>query len=522
MQNEAAKAPGVADRRPRDPRLDFFRGLAMFIILIAHIPDNPWTLWIPARFGFSDATEIFVFCSGMASAYAFGSVFATRGLFLGTMRVAYRVWQVYWAHVGVFLVSSALLVAIDLNEWGAGGLDYVTRPYVVPFFEQTGETLIGLLTLSYVPGLFDILPMYLLILAMIPLVMLAHGQGGPGAAAALVLVLWALASLAGHPRVTAGTAPWLGEGGMALAARLSFLNLTALPGGDAVWFFNPFAWQLIFFTGFGFGMGWLPTPPVSRSLVWVAAGVLLLSLPVAWFRLYQPVYLPEGSALQAALAAGRDAIAPLTTKTWFGAFRYLHFLALAYLAWVAVGPRGVRMSQSIPRRSVSVPVRSLVVTVSLPIAALTAPYAHVDAIARHWPALDAWLRAHWWIIPDGRIGLMHLAHFAAVVALLWQATPERARQWLCEPGWAHAVRIVRKVGTQSLAVFMTSIPLALFCGLALDWIGRSRFPVALVNLAGFAILIVTAYFSAWIKGHPWRRPVPHQQMALRRAPAPAE
>ncbi|MDZ4093637.1 MAG: OpgC domain-containing protein, partial [Paracoccaceae bacterium] len=52
----------------RDRRLDVFRGLAMFIILIAHTPGNFLTLWIPARFGFSDATEIFVFCSGMASA----------------------------------------------------------------------------------------------------------------------------------------------------------------------------------------------------------------------------------------------------------------------------------------------------------------------------------------------------------------------------------------------------------------------------------------------------------------------
>ena len=56
--------------RTRDLRLDFFRGIGMFIILIAHITDNPWTLWIPARFGFSDATEMFVFCSGMASAIA--------------------------------------------------------------------------------------------------------------------------------------------------------------------------------------------------------------------------------------------------------------------------------------------------------------------------------------------------------------------------------------------------------------------------------------------------------------------
>ncbi|MEL7099375.1 MAG: OpgC domain-containing protein, partial [Pseudomonadota bacterium] len=48
--------------RVRDLRLDFFRGIAMFIILIAHTPGNFLTSWIPARWGFSDATEIFVFC----------------------------------------------------------------------------------------------------------------------------------------------------------------------------------------------------------------------------------------------------------------------------------------------------------------------------------------------------------------------------------------------------------------------------------------------------------------------------
>ena len=65
----------AAQVRPRDPRLDFFRGLGMFIIFIAHLPWNSWALYIPARFGFSDATEIFVFCSGMASAIAFGRIF---------------------------------------------------------------------------------------------------------------------------------------------------------------------------------------------------------------------------------------------------------------------------------------------------------------------------------------------------------------------------------------------------------------------------------------------------------------
>ena len=82
-QTAVSSAPAAAVSG-RDPRLDFYRGLAMFIILIAHIPYNAWAGWIPARFGFSDATEIFVFCSGMASAVAFGGAFLRRGWLMGT------------------------------------------------------------------------------------------------------------------------------------------------------------------------------------------------------------------------------------------------------------------------------------------------------------------------------------------------------------------------------------------------------------------------------------------------------
>lgn len=73
----------------------------MFSILIAHITANPWTLWIPARFGFSDAPEMFVFCSGMASAIAFGSVFRRSGWLMGALQIAHRIWQLYWVHRGV-------------------------------------------------------------------------------------------------------------------------------------------------------------------------------------------------------------------------------------------------------------------------------------------------------------------------------------------------------------------------------------------------------------------------------------
>jgi hypothetical protein len=100
-RTNSAAAAGTASMR--DPRLDFFRGMTMFIILIAHTPGNWLTLWIPARFGFSDATEVFVFCSGMASAIAFGKVFRDQGVPMGTARVAFRCWQVYWAHIALFV-----------------------------------------------------------------------------------------------------------------------------------------------------------------------------------------------------------------------------------------------------------------------------------------------------------------------------------------------------------------------------------------------------------------------------------
>ena len=293
-------------KRPRDPRLDFFRGLGMFIIFIAHVPGNGWTLWIPARFGFSDATEIFVFCSGMASAIAFGRVFNEHSWSMGTARILHRIWQVYWSHIAVFLMIAAMLVTID-HLGGFDGL-YVRKLNLQHFFARPAENLVGYLTLTYVPNLFDILPMYLGILALVPLVM-ALGMRHPVLAGLLVAGLW-------------------------LAANFHLLDLPAEPWSDRTWFFNPFAWQLVFFTGFAFGLGWLPAPPVNKTLIVLAALFVVLTIPFAWYRAYNA--LPF-------FAEWRGEISFLINKTRFGVFRYVHFLSLAYLAWVAAGEGGKRL-----------------------------------------------------------------------------------------------------------------------------------------------------------------------------------
>lgn len=303
----------------RDPRLDFFRGLGMFIILIAHITDNPWTLFIPARFGFSDATEMFVFCSGMASAIAFGTLYARAGWGLGTLRIAQRLWQVYWAHLGVFFVGLLSMLLLNQSHWFEK--DYVSLLNLKPFLAATGPNLIGLMTLTYVPNYFDILPMYLVILAMIPVIMaLARIDTRlPVAASAL---LWAYANATG----------------LNFPAEWWFAN-----GSARGWFFNPFGWQLVFFTGFFLMLGWLPAPPVNRWLIALAVAIVLISLPFAW---YVTINASE------AVREWRKANIPLFDKTSFGILRYIHFLALAYLAWIAVGPMGSRLAQGRRRTAV--------------------------------------------------------------------------------------------------------------------------------------------------------------------------
>ncbi|MEO1140164.1 MAG: OpgC domain-containing protein [Pseudomonadota bacterium] len=319
----------------RDPRLDFFRGIAMFIILIAHIPGNSWTRWIPARFGFSDATEIFVFCSGMASAIAFGKSFQNRGWYMGTARVAYRTWQVYWAHIGLFFFLAMCLAALD--TYGSFDKSYINSLNLQRFFADPATQIVGLFTLTYVPNYFDILPMYMVVLAMMPLVV-ALARVSLFALAGLSIFVWIMAQGA--------FMEWIGLGHL-------HLTLPAEPWSDRNWFFNPFGWQLLFFTGFAFMIGWLPAPPVKRGLIIAAITVVLVSLLFSnvGFRLFQlPAVKDVFTGLTNCTETGfgkcnpvfdfRRAYGDWFDKSNFGPLHYLHFLALAYLAWISVGPGG--------------------------------------------------------------------------------------------------------------------------------------------------------------------------------------
>ncbi len=291
-----ASAPA---RRPRDERLDLFRGLTMLIIFVAHLPENSWNAWIPARFGFSSGAELFVFCSGIASALAFGGVFVRRGLAMGTARIAYRIWQVYWAQVGLVLGLIALAAALDRIF----GLAEIARQFA-PLLSDPEQALLGLVTLTWQPDYLDILPIYLVILALVPVMMLArrvHAALPFLIAVALYAMVWATG-----------------------------FNLSGNPWNGAGWFLNPFAWQLIFFIGFFIGMGWLTVPRLGDPRLMLVTGVfLLLSVPLSFWGILES--WPFAQTV-------RDLLIPASEKTDLHILRVLHFLALAYLVLSLIEP----------------------------------------------------------------------------------------------------------------------------------------------------------------------------------------
>src|SRR5262245_26761852 len=93
----AVAAPPVAPGR--DLRLDLFRGIALWLIFIDHIPNNVVNWFTIRNYGFSDAAEIFIFISGYTAAFVYSKAMRERGFVVASARILKRAWQIYVAHI---------------------------------------------------------------------------------------------------------------------------------------------------------------------------------------------------------------------------------------------------------------------------------------------------------------------------------------------------------------------------------------------------------------------------------------
>ncbi len=288
----------AADVDGRDLRLDAYRGLALWFILIDHIPDNALG-WLTLRnYGFSDTTEVFVFISGYTCMLAYGGELREWGWPTTITRALRRGLEIYAA----FLL---LLFAYFGLVWATGDSRTLDATNTNLFFQDPGAAILHAMVLQYAPVNTDILPTFVLL----------H-LSFPG-------VLWVMTR---KPAI-ALTGSFL----LYLMVQAFNWHLPAWPHGEM--YFNPLAWQALFVFGAWYaqeGSDWLRNIVRSRTALWLAIPYLAFSLAVAlsWQTKALEGWVPDALA-RLIYPIDKSHLAPL---------RLLHFLALAVLV-VRLTPR---------------------------------------------------------------------------------------------------------------------------------------------------------------------------------------
>ena len=162
------KASGFSHSVERDLRLDLFRGMGLWMIFLDHIPDDV-VAWLTLKnYGFSDAAEFFVFISGYLAGYIYGPIVSGGNFLAATKRLWTRVWQMYVAHIMLFLLFTAQ-IARTVRKFDNPMYE---DEFNVHNFLQHPDVLIGqALTLRYKPVDLDVLPLYISLMLASPLML---------------------------------------------------------------------------------------------------------------------------------------------------------------------------------------------------------------------------------------------------------------------------------------------------------------------------------------------------------------
>ncbi len=203
----------------RDLRLDFFRGVALICIFIDHIPENYLNYFTLSAIGFSDAAEVFIFISGFTASLVYGRAMAARGVLIATVQVMRRAWQLYIAHIFLFVI---FIAEVSYTVKTFNNPMYNEEMGVGDFLEHPHVAVVQALILQFQPTFLDILPLYIVLLLIFPLVLVAIQRSRW-----LVLV----------PSFV-----------IYLGVQILGTDVPAYPPGS-VWTFNPLAWQFLFVLG---------------------------------------------------------------------------------------------------------------------------------------------------------------------------------------------------------------------------------------------------------------------------------
>jgi hypothetical protein len=175
------------------------------------------------------------------------------GVLLASARIWRRVWQLYVAHLCLFMLYNA---EVSYTMARFNNPLFADELQVGAFLQEPAETILRVLVLQFQPTFLDILPLYIVLLLVFPLILVALRRG------LLVALLPSILLYA--------------------AARIWEINLPGYPD-DRTWTFNPLCWQLLFVIGAAFGhanaIGRVVLPP-RRWQILVAGAVALFGLTI--------------------------------------------------------------------------------------------------------------------------------------------------------------------------------------------------------------------------------------------------
>ena len=280
--------------RSLDLRVDLLRGFANWFLFLDHIPHNVVNFITLRNFGFTGATDVFVFVTGYAAAIFFGRMALERGFVVASTRMLRRLWQLYAAYVVLFVIYIDIVSNVAAQY---GTTEIIDEYNVIGIVDHPIRTLMHGLMLQAKPLNLDVLQLFVALLAMFP------------------PMLWVMLR---RPNLALA-----GSIALYVASRVFDWSLPSFPTGT--WYFNPFCWQLLSVLGAWFALS-------GPKLTFTLQRLPLLRAAAATYLVF---------ALVVTLAAHVPALAArlpdfgislsVSDKENLASYRVVHLLALALL-----------------------------------------------------------------------------------------------------------------------------------------------------------------------------------------------
>lgn len=255
----AVRGPSGGPAAAAKPRLlgpDILRGFLLLWMLLTHLPTEASVI-SNQTFGFVSGAEGFIFLSAFMVSRLARHVEQKYGVAATFRDLAKRTLRVYGYHISLLAIAFSLVAAIGVS-FHLLALENLLSYYL----RSPKQATIAAALLEYKPSLFDILPMYVVFLAITPLLREAARRWSWKPVIAVSAAIWLAAQF--------GLRAWMHQ---------HFHPFGIVVPQDSTGAFNLYGWQLLWISGLALGSV-SGHPPPGRSPL----SVIGLHVPARWLK----------------------------------------------------------------------------------------------------------------------------------------------------------------------------------------------------------------------------------------------